>query len=69
MLSAINKFKSFSNNLKKLIYRVGGRERKRREGGNTSMCERNIDWLPFVHVLTRNQACSPVIYCDWESNL
>ena len=42
---------------------TGGRE----TGRETSMWERNVDWLPIVLALIGDQTCNPVICPDQES--
>ena len=32
------------------------------------MCNRNINWLPLACPQTRDLACNPGMYPDWESN-
>ena len=43
--------------------------RVRREGRETSMWERNIDWLALVHALIGHQTFNPGMCPNWESNL
>ena len=44
------------------------REGKEKEREETSMWERNIDWLPSVHAPSGHQTCNPGMCPDWESN-
>ena len=45
------------------------RERGRKGGSDTSMCERNINWLPLACAPKGKQAGNPGICPDLESNL
>ena len=44
--------------------REGGRKR----GRETSMWERNMDQLPLLSAMTRDQTCNPGMCPDWELN-
>ena len=39
------------------VYREGEGGRKR--GRETSMCKRNLDWLPLAHARSRDRTCNP----------
>ena len=52
-----------------MVFDFKRRERRERERGReTSVCERNIDWLPLACALTRDQTHNPGMCPDQESN-
>ena len=44
------------------------RERERGRERETSMCERNLDWLPPSYAPPRDRTHNPGMFPDWELN-